>query len=307
MNSPNKIFLLTEDNTTYQQLLDDRALENAIITHSPDDANILLAAPPMIADRLDEFSQMQWLQSTYAGVNALMSPDLRQDYTLTNVRGIFGPLISEYVLGYCLDHYRHLQHYREQQTRKEWRPHPYQSLQGKVVAILGTGSIGNALAATCRAFGCHVIGINRTGIPPAQSQFDTTFHINELDQALSRAHIVVNTLPSTPDTHHILNQQCLQHARDILLFNVGRGDAIHNADLLLAIKNRWVAHAFLDVFEQEPLAAEHPLWRLPQVTITPHIAAVSFPEQVVAIFANNYEKWHQGYQLDHQVDFNRGY
>ncbi|EXJ40451.1 D-isomer specific 2-hydroxyacid dehydrogenase, NAD binding domain protein [Vibrio parahaemolyticus VPTS-2010_2] len=155
--------------------------------------------------------------------------------------------------------------------------------------------------------GINTIGINRTGIPTANDEFAQTFHINELANALRKADIVVNTLPSTPNTRALLNRETLQHLNQALLFNVGRGDVLDEASLLLAIKNRWVGHAFLDVFEQEPLPPAHPFWKLPQVTITPHIAALSFPEQVVDIFADNYRLWRDGFSLNNQVDFEKGY
>ncbi|MBR9876289.1 MAG: D-2-hydroxyacid dehydrogenase, partial [Vibrionaceae bacterium] len=97
MPQPNKIFLLSEHQSTYQTLLTEKNLPDLSFTDSPNDAQIVLADPPLLSQRLDEFSQLDWVQSTFAGVNTLMSSSLRQDYTLTNVRGIFGPLIAEYV------------------------------------------------------------------------------------------------------------------------------------------------------------------------------------------------------------------
>ncbi|EXJ37697.1 S-adenosyl-L-homocysteine hydrolase, NAD binding domain protein [Vibrio parahaemolyticus VPTS-2010] len=198
-------------------------------------------------------------------------------------------------------------HYHQQQQNKQWQPHLYTSLQSKTMVILGTGSIGKCLAQTAQAMGINTIGINRTGIPTANDEFAQTFHINELANALRKADIVVNTLPSTPNTRALLNRETLQYLNQALLFNVGRGDVLDEASLLLAIKNRWVEHAFLDVFEQEPLPPAHPFWKLPQVTITPHIAALSFPEQVVDIFADNYRLWRDGFSLNNQVDFEKGY
>ncbi|MCV5262341.1 hypothetical protein OFC55_32240, partial [Escherichia coli] len=91
-------------------LLAEKNLPDLNITDKPQEAHIVLADPPLLSHRLDEFSQLEWVQSTYAGVNALITPEFRQDYTLTNVRGVFGPLIAEYVLGYCISHYRHFMH-----------------------------------------------------------------------------------------------------------------------------------------------------------------------------------------------------
>ncbi|MDF2155875.1 D-2-hydroxyacid dehydrogenase [Vibrio sp. CAU 1672] len=307
MAQPNQIFLLSEHRDTYETLLAEKNLPDLRITDKPQDAQIVLADPPLLSSRLDEFTQLEWVQSTFAGVNALMAPSLRQDYSLTNVRGIFGPLIAEYVIGYCISHFRHFGQYHQQQQNRQWQPHLYTSLQSKTMVILGTGSIGSCLAKAAQALGIRTIGVNRTGIPTPGGEFAQTFHINELANALHQADIVVNTLPSTPETCRILNSEALSHLSQALLFNVGRGDVLDNASLLLALKNHWVEHAFLDVFEQEPLPEQHPFWTLPQITVTPHIAALSFPQLVVDIFAENYLRWRDGFSLHNQIDFDKGY
>ena len=88
---------------------------------------------------------------------------------------------------------------------------------------------------------------------------------------------------------------------------MGRGDVVCENGLLAAIEEQAIAHAFLDVFENEPLEASHPFWNHPAVTITPHIAALSFPEQVVEIFADNYQRWRDGFSLLNEVDLDKGY
>lgn len=307
MPQSNKIFLLSEHRDSYETLLTEKNLPNFSITNTPDEAQIVLADPPLLSKRLDEFSHLEWVQSTFAGVNTLISPTLRRDYILTNVRGIFGPLIAEYVIGYSIAHYRQFSRYHQQQQDKHWQGHLYPSLQNKTMVILGTGSIGGYLAKTAQAMGVKAIGINRTGIPTSKGEFNQTFHINELESALDLADIVVNTLPSTPETLYLLNHKTLSHLKQALLINVGRGDVLEEKGLLLALKNQWVAHAVLDVFEQEPLPQDHPYWESAQITITPHIAALSFPEQVAEIFADNYLRWQDGLSLHHQVDFDKGY
>ena len=306
-NFTNKLYIATEHDDTYVQLILNQDLPDLEITQNPELAEIVLASPPLIADCLDEFTQLDWLQSTYAGINKLTQPNLRHDYTLTNVKGIFGPAIAEYVLGYTISHFRHFSHYHQQQQQQNWQPQLYTSLTDKAMVVLGTGSIGSHLAQAASAFGIHTIGVNRTGIPPKHEAFKDTFHINELEAALKQADIVVNTLPSTAETYQLLNQTTLGYCSNVLLFNVGRGESIDNKALLLAIKNRWVEHAFLDVFEHEPLSQDHPFWKLPQVTITPHIAALSEPRQVVEIFAENYKQWRDGFTLNHVIDFDKGY
>ncbi len=306
-NFTHKLYLLTEHNEVYRQKLESLQLEDLEFTENKDEASILLASPPMAAQCLDAFSNLEWLQSIFAGVDALVKPDMRDDYELTNVKGIFGQQIAEYVMGYTIGHYRHFNGYQQQQKQRQWQPHQYQSLNEKVMVILGTGSIGSHLSTVAASFGIQTIGINSTGIPAKSGTFNDTYHINELASALKKADIIVNTLPNTPRTQGILNQQTLSDCHQALLFNVGRGSALVEDDLLHAIESQHIEHAFLDVFSHEPLDENHPFWLHPAITVTPHIAALSFPQQVVDIFAHNYCLWRDGFQLNHRIDFDKGY
>lgn len=306
-NFTKKLYILTDSNQTYQELIEKLNLPDLEITNHRSEAQILLAAPPMLAKQFNDFPKVKWVQSVYAGVDALMNNSLRQDYTLTNVKGIFGQQISEYVLGFCIQHCRHFNTYAHQQSVRQWKAHPYRTLSERSMLILGTGSIGSYLAKTAKALGIHTIGINSSGIPAIDSPFDEVFHIQEIKYAVSKANILVNTLPNTKDTVGIINQDVFSDAKELLLFNVGRGSAIDERALLKALDSNTVNHAYLDVFEQEPLAADHPFWTHSGITVTPHIAAVSFPHQVVEIFAENYAKQHKGYALQHVIDFSKGY
>lgn len=308
MNSSNeKLYLLTENNALYRELLEQKQLSGLEFTEEKSEATIVLADPPLAAKSLDDFSRMEWLQSTFAGVDKLMAEGLRQDYMLTNVKGVFGQLIAEYVLGYLTQHYRHFVFYQQQQQANQWSPRPYRSLAGLQMVILGTGVIGSHLASVAKSFAIEVVGVNSSGIPPKDSPFDSVYHNAELSSALSRADIVVSTLPNTPQTRHILNQQSLSACHNALLFNVGRGANLDESALIPAIEAGHIQHAFLDVFEQEPLPADHPFWNHASVTITPHIAAVSFPQQVVEIFAESFPLWCSGLDPQFVVDFTKGY
>lgn len=301
------VYLLTEENARYQQALEQRHLPGLQFTQDKSQAEILLAAPPLAARCLEQFPKLKWLQSIYAGVDALMAPSLPKTYQLTNVKGIFGQQIAEYVLGYTLSFYRHFPLYQQQQTDCHWQAHSYGTLRDKVMVILGTGSIGNELAHVAKAFGLRLIGINRTGLAPSQSHFEQVYAQKNLNEVMQQADIVVNTLPSTPHTDGMLNTQTLSHAQHILLFNVGRGNVLLEQDLIPAIQAGHVQHAFLDVFCQEPLRSNHPFWSEAAITITPHIAAVSFPDQVVDIFADNYQRWQNNQPLHSVIDFTKGY
>ncbi len=304
-NFTHQVYLLTDDNAHYQQILSD-SLE-LTFAETPEQATILLASPLLAAKRLHEFPNVEWIQSTYAGVDSLV-PKL-SDFSgdLTNVKGIFGQQISEYVLGYTIAHQRHFYHYQQEQQNLRWNPMPYQTLAGKTMLILGTGSIASHLATSAKALGLKTMGVNQSGIPTLHSSFDDTYHIQELHSALPKADIIVNTLPNTPDTYQLLCEETLSLCHNALLFNVGRGDTVEEQGVINALESGSIEHAFLDVFEHEPLPTNHPFWQHPKVTITPHIAAVSFPEQVVEIFAENYQRRIDGYSLINRIDIEKGY
>ncbi|MGL4379567.1 MAG: D-2-hydroxyacid dehydrogenase [Vibrio sp.] len=307
MNNFHYLYILTEHDQHYRELLKQRQLPELRLTDDRTQATILLAAPPLAARCLDDFPHLQWLQSAYAGVDTLIKPQLRQDYQLTNIKGIFGQLIAEYVMGYALQQQRDFAIYHRQQLQRCWQQHPYASLANQTMVILGTGSIGSHLAKVAKLFGLRVIGVNRTGVPSREGDFDATYPISELSLALARADLLVNTLPNTLATTGLLNHANLRHCHQALLFNVGRGATLVEQDLPVLLAAGHIRHAFLDVFEHEPLATEHPFWQHPAITVTPHIAAVSFPEQVIDIFADNYQRWREQRPLRNAIDFAKGY
>lgn len=306
-NSTNKLKILTQTDERYYQLFEEASLPGLQLTDNNAEADIVLAAPPLLAKHLSEFPHVDWVQSVYAGVDSLMAPGLRQNYRLTNVKGIFGQQIAEYVLGYTIEHFRHFNTYREQQQNKHWKPHFYQTLAGKKLLILGTGALGNYLAETAAAFKLHTVGVNRTGIPPKGSAFKEVVHNEQMQNRLPEADIIVSTLPATPLTEGMFDTAFFAACQNILFFNVGRGNSVDTPALLDALEQGKVAHAFLDVFINEPISQQCPYWHNPKVTVTPHIAAYSFPEQVYEIFKDNYLRWYDGFQLQYQVDFSKGY
>lgn len=303
----NKLLIISKEKEKYLSLFKQSDLPDLEICHDLRKADIVLADPPLILDLLNQFESVEWIQSTFAGIDALTHPELRQDYDLTNVKGIFGQQISEYVLGYCIQYFRHFSLYERQQQQKQWLPHSYSLLTDKVMVILGTGSIGCYLANTANALGFTAYGINRSGIPPKDSPFERVFHISEMNSAFKQANVIVSTLPKTEKTIGLLNVDTLSDCNNALLFNVGRGEVIDNYGLLRALEMKFLSHAFLDVFINEPLSQECPYWHHPNITVTPHIAAISFPEQVFEQFSKNYLRWRDGFSLLNLVDFDKGY
>ncbi|WP_325891077.1 D-2-hydroxyacid dehydrogenase [Grimontia sp. NTOU-MAR1] len=300
----NHLYLCSAQQKRYLALLEDAALPDLQITEDISKANIILADPPKFAPKLEKAENLQWLQSTFAGCDALLTKP-KSDYQLTNVRGVFGPLMSEYVIGQLLTLTRHFAHYRDAQQESKWSPVPYQGLAGKCMVILGTGSIGAHVAKTARHFGMQVIGVSRSGKPV--EGFDKIITNANITHAFSKADVIVSVLPSTPETKGLLNRVTLSTCKQAILFNVGRGPVLEEEGLLEAIEGGNIQHAVLDVFSKEPLAPEHPFWTHPSITVTPHISAESFPEQVFGIFVENYTRWLNGEPLSYQMDFSLGY
>ncbi|MGO1247648.1 MAG: D-2-hydroxyacid dehydrogenase [Oceanisphaera sp.] len=309
------LLLLSQDKAEYQALLQQAYLPGLTIL-APDNeadiqaalsrADILLGEPDKLRACQKEARALKWAQSTYAGVDALLDPDARHDYQLTNIRDIFGPLVSEYIFGHLLSLTRHLRHYKEQQRLHNWQPIPYQSLSGKTILIMGTGSIGQHIAHTAQHFGMTVLGINRSG--REAPGFDNTYQQPALNNVLSRADFVVSVLPSTPHTRGLFDKARIEHFKPgAIFFNVGRGDVIDENALIHALRHGNLGAAVLDVFATEPLPTDSQLWDMPNVVLTPHNSGYSFPEQIVTRFSRNYLKYINKQPMEGLVDFNLGY
>ncbi len=271
-----------------------------------DRCTIILGEPSRIARVVEGATVLKWVQSTFAGVEELLRPGARSDYILTGVKGVFGPFMSEYVMGYLLALERHyFTAYRNQRDRI-WRRLPYKSLRGRLIGICGLGSIGRHLARTADHFGLSVWGYKRTAetVPEAERVFTGP----EFGEFLSQPDYIVNTLPSTPATVRLFDETAFRTMKTTaVLINIGRGDAVDEEALIRALQQGVIGGAVLDVFEQEPLPEDSPLWTLPHVVITPHNSGFSFPGDVVALFAENYRRFSKGESLLYRINFERGY
>jgi len=251
-------------------------------------------------------NKLQWVQSIFAGVEDLLSSPQRTDYVLTGVKGVFGPLMSEYVFVYILTLERHVFEVYENQKERVWGKIPYESLQGKLLGICGLGSIGLHIAQTAKHFGMKVWGYKRSyeEVPG----IDRIFTQLDFKEFLSNPDYIVITLPSTPDTLHLMDYETIKAMKSsAVLINVGRGSVISESALVRALEEKLIRGAVLDVFEEEPLPEGSRLWALPNVMITPHNSGFSFPEDIVRIFAENYRRFVDKKTLKYIVDFTRGY
>jgi phosphoglycerate dehydrogenase-like enzyme len=179
-------------------------------------------------------------------------------------------------------------------------------LRGKTIGLLGVGSIGAYLAGTAKHFGMRVRGYTRKS--ETSTHVDRYYHEDALMKFAEGLDYLVGVLPRTKDTDKIVDATLLaalpQHA---VFVNVGRGNAVDESALVKALEEGKLAAAVLDVFEKEPVPEAHPFWNTPNLYMTFHTSAISYPEDIARLFAENYHLYVKGKPLKHQVDFERGY
>ncbi|HEX2525097.1 MAG TPA: glyoxylate/hydroxypyruvate reductase A [Geminicoccus sp.] len=250
----------------------------------------------------------RFVQCLWAGVDGLLADSsLPPALPLARMKDpAFAATMGETVATLVLSLHRQLHRYRAQAAIGLWRPLEQPRAGERPVGILGTGEMGRQAARTLLALGFQVAGWSRHG-QPVQG---VTIHQGEpgLAAILAQSEILVNLLPLTAATHALLDRKRLaQMPRGASLVNLGRGEHVVLPDLLAALDAGHLDHAVLDVFPDEPLPDDHPLWRHPGVTVLPHVAAVTDPRSAAPIAAANARSFLAGQPVDALVDRQLGY
>ncbi|QFT91089.1 Glyoxylate/hydroxypyruvate reductase A [Bacillus sp. THAF10] len=278
--------------------------ENNVTEKDLDWADAFVAFQPT---RQFHFRHVKWVHALGAGVDRYLElPAWPADVLLTRTITSFGQKIGEYVLSYMLQNLQHHQRYADLQQQKEWKVVPPVSLAEKRVIIYGTGEIGQEVARMLSYFGVCVYGVSLSG--GAKPHFKQNRTLSDVDDALlHEVDYVINTLPLTKETSHFYNEAFFAKLNGAVFINVGRGKSVATESLLRALDNENVARAVLDVFDEEPLASSSALWTHPNITITPHISAITTPEEAVTCFLDTLEKIEAGEPLTNRVDVKKGY
>ena len=301
-----KLIILSSDKTEYQHLIEAAQLPDLEIVTNPAQAGIAIGEPKLIRDALPDLSQLKWAQAIYAGIEPLVDPAQRRDYVLTNARGVFGELMSEYVFGYLLFLEKRMLERIQAQQAHQWQRTESGILRGKTIGLLGVGSIGAHLAGTAKHFGMKVRGYTRSS--ETSSQVDEYFHGDDLLKFANGLDYVVSVLPRVKETDQLVDEVFLNALPDhAVLVNVGRGNSVDEAALVKALTDGKLAAAVLDVFEKEPVPPDHPFWDTPNLYMTYHTSAISYPEDITRVFIENYNLFIENKPLKYVVDFEKGY
>jgi len=275
----------------------------------PDSAAIdaaLVAKPP--AGSLTRFPNLKLIQSLWMGVDGLLAdPTLPRGVPLARLvdPGMVAAM-GETVLARVLDWHRHLYRYRTQQRARLWRALPQHLASDRVVALLGLGELGRQVAQRLLQLDFRVCGWSRR-----RKEIDRVECFagpQGLDALLAQSGALVCLLPLTAETRGILNARLFARLPGgACIVNVARGAHLVEADLLAALDSGRLAHAYLDVFETEPLPPEHPFWSHPGISLTPHVAALTEPRTALPVVIRNLERVQRGEAPEALVDPAAGY
>ena len=269
------------------------------------------------AKQLKEAKKLKWIHSTAAGVAQLMYPELRDSgIIVTNPSGVFSVPMAEHTMGLLLALARNFPDSVRGQDRSSWvqqelwdKPQHLTELNGQILLIVGFGSIGCEIARRAKAFDMRVWGVTRSG-EGDRALAERVVAAKDLNAVLPEADYVVVAAPETSATKHLIGEpQLARMKRGARLINVGRGSLLDETALIRALASGQLGGAALDVTETEPLPPDSPLWKAPNLMITPHTSAVSdrLWHRETALLLELLELWFSGKELFNRVNSVRGY
>ena len=275
------------------------APEAEIVTSA---VEVVVGAPPDLVAIIPRCPQLRWVQSTWAGIDAI-AHFASETLQITPLKGVFGPAMTEYVMGWLLAIERNV---ISRASHTQWTPSLEPRITGKRLGIMGAGGIGAAIALAAKSFGVEVIGLNSDG--RAVDGFTACYRsADRLAFAEGLDHLV-SVLPQTAQTDNLIDHEVLIRLNPgAVVINAGRGNAVVEADLIASLNAGHVRAAVLDVFREEPLPGDDPLWSTPGVHITSHTAGPTPDEAIGEVFERNLKLYIAGEPLTDAVRVGRGY
>ncbi|MFK7763879.1 MAG: 2-hydroxyacid dehydrogenase [Roseobacter sp.] len=286
--------------------LKDAGLDAELVTRAePQDVDYIVYAPTSTLQDFTPYQNAKAVLSLWAGVEKIVTNETLTMPLLRMVDPGMTQSMTEWVVGHVMRYHLGMDAHITNPERK-WEPTSAPLAQERTVSILGLGELGCSVARTLQSLQFNVAGWSRS---PKQVEGVQAYHGPEgLTAALAVADIAVLLLPDTAETENTLNAKTLAAMpRGAYVINPGRGPLIDDAALVAALDKGQIAHATLDVFRVEPLPRDHPYWRHPCVTVTPHIAATTHPLTSSKEIAENIKRGETGQPFQNQVDRNLGY
>ena len=263
---------------------------------------VVVGAPPDLAAIIPRCPQLRWVQSTWAGIDAI-AHFASETLQITPLKGVFGPAMTEYVLGWLLAIERNV---ISRASHTQWTPSLEPRIAGKRLGIMGTGGIGAAIALAAKSFGVEVIGLNSDG--RAVEGFSACYPGANWLAFAEGLDYLVSVLPQTSQTDNVIDDEVLMRLNPgAIVINAGRGNAVVEADLIASLNAGHLRAAVLDVFREEPLPPDDPLWSTPGVYVTSHTAGPTPDEAVAEVFERNLKRYIAGEPLTDAVRAGRGY
>jgi phosphoglycerate dehydrogenase-like enzyme len=261
------------------------------------DIDILLCFSPPMADHVvRDAPKLKWIQALGTGVDNIVDlPSLGKEVLVTSVRGIHGAPVSEATIAFMLSLARDMPRSVRAQEQSKWERWPSALLAGKTVGILGVGLIAEYLAPICKTFGMTVVGIS--GSPRETRHFDRMAHRNDLTEVAGDLDFLVVLTPLSAETRNIVGEKVFAAMKPTAyLVNVARGGVVDEPALIAALDAGKIAGAGLDVFSQEPLPSDNPLWKTKNLTIFSHLGGYSqgYEDRAMPTIAGNMGKFLAG-------------
>jgi len=289
----------------YKQMLLERfpELSITVVGHHGDvdpyiaDTDVLLCFSPPMADHVvRDAKKLKWIQALGTGVDNIVDlPSLGKDVVVTNIRGIHGAPMSEATLAYMLSLTRDMPRVVHAQDRSAWERWPAALLDGKTVGILGVGIIAEHLAPMCKAFNMTVVGISSA--PRQIKGFDRMVDRGDLVKAVREFDYLVVLIPLSTATRNIIGPELLAAMKpSAFLINMARGGVVDEPALIHALESGQIAGAALDVYGQEPLPSDSPLWKTKNLQCVPHLGGYSegYEERAMPTIEGNMRKYLAG-------------
>ena len=276
-------------------------------------ADIVLTGPGTVKKLEQKAPHIDWAMTLYVGVETLTFDRTElYPFTITQPKGVFGPQMAEYaMIHFGIIRRKSNQVYRWQKEHFWTARHGEGRIGGlgRTLGVLGYGSIGQEVGRKAKAYDMNVHACVRTPKDQLPLHADRLFTVDHIDEFMDSIDDLVMVVPYTKESRQLLRGHHLGRLKDGAIFlSMGRGKTVHQEEMTDFLKDRPNVSAVLDVFEQEPLPDDNPLWDMPNVIVTSHNAGLrSYPETVMPVFAANYRRLVSGEPLDGVIDIERGY